>query len=135
MTVDKKYLHSDISDSVLKAFYVVRDSLPFELSLDIYKRALDLEMKDRGLVVDADKEFKIKFKNKIIGSFFIDFIVNDAVIISIIKNDKSCDPNVTDMKNRLRLTEFEVGLILNFSADSGNYHKRVILTNDFKKIK
>jgi|WetSurMetagenome_2_1015567.scaffolds.fasta_scaffold452363_1 GxxExxY protein len=135
MTVDKKYLHSDISDSVLKAFYVVRDSLPFELSLDIYKRALDLEMKDRGLVVDADKEFKLKYKDKIIGSFFTDFIVNDAVIIIVIKNDMSCDPFVTDAKNRLRLTNYEVAMILNFASDANSYHKRVVLTNDFKKVK
>lgn len=135
MTVDKKYLHSDISDSILKAFYVVRDSLPYDIPLDIYKRALDLEMKDRGLVVDADKEFKLKYKNKIIGSFFTDFIVNDAVIIIVIRNDKSCDPFVTDAKNRLRLTKYEVAMILNFAADSISYHKRVVLTNDFKKIK
>jgi GxxExxY protein len=133
MTINPKYLHSDISNSILQAFYTVRRLLPFNLTNDVYKRALAIEMKSMDLVVDCDKEFKIKYKNKIVGSFFIDFIVNDSIIIKVIQDDATCDHVEADAKNQLRLTDFEVCLILNFSAEPNQQHSRIVLTNDLKK--
>ncbi len=135
MAIDPKYLHSDISDSVLKAFFVVRDSLPYDMEVGVYKRALELEMKSMGLVVESDKEVNIIFKDKNIGSFFIDFVINDSIIILVIKNDLSCEHQVPNAKNQLRLTKYEVCLILNFSADTLKQFSRIILTKEFKKDK
>jgi hypothetical protein len=39
---------------------------------------------------------------------------------------------MNDLKNFLRLTEIEVGLMLNFDADGE--HKRILLTNNFKNL-
>ena len=135
MTIDPKYLHSDISDSVLKAFFAVRDSLPYDLEVGVYKRALELEMKSMGLAVEPDKEVNIIFKDTNIGSFFIDFVVNDSIIILVIKNDLSCEHQVPNAKNQLRLTKYEVCLILNFSADTLKQFSRILLTKEFKKDK
>ena len=135
MTIDPKYLHSDISDSVLKAFFAVRDSLPYDLEVGVYKRALELEMKSIGLAVEPDKEVNIFFKDTNIGSFFIDFVVNDSIIILVIKNDLSCEHQVPNAKNQLRLTKYEVCLILNFSADTLKQFSRILLTKEFKKDK
>ena len=135
MTIDPKYLHSDISDSVLKAFFVVRDSLPYDLTVDVYKRALDLEMKSMGLSVEADKEVNIIFRDKIIGSFCIDFVVNDSLIILAIQNDIPSEHQVSNAKSQLRLTKYEVCLILNFAADTLKQFSRILLTNEFKKVK
>ena len=133
MATDPKYLHSDISNLILQAFYTVRNNLPFGLTTDIYKRALCIEMESLGLSVEYEKEIKIVYKEKTIGSFILDMLTNDAVIIKIVNNDKTCEPYEPDAKNQLRLTEYEVCLILNFSAESDSLHKRIVLTNDIKK--
>jgi GxxExxY protein len=135
MAIDPKYLHSDISNSILQAFYSVRNLLPYELNIDVYKRALCIELESMGLSVDCDKEIKINFRDKIVGSFVIDFVVNDSVVIKAIKDDTACDHYEADAKNQLRLTDFEVCLILNFSAESQQQHRRIVLTNDLKKNK
>ena len=135
MTTNSKFLHSDISDSILKAFYIVRHVLPYDLDLDIYKRALFLEMKAQGLTVTRDKEVDIIFRDEKIGSFVIDFLVNDVICVKIVNNDMTCEPYEADAKKQLRLTKFEIYLLLNFSAETNQQHSRVFLSNDFKQKK
>jgi len=133
MATDPKYLYSDISDLILQAFYAVRNALPYGLNTDIYKRALCLEMESLGLPVTSDKEISITYKEKIIGSFTLDFVANHAVIIKIINDDKVCEQYQADAKKQLQLTQYEVCLILNFSAEADHQHKRIVLTNDLKR--
>ena len=133
MATDPKYLHSEISDLILQAFYTVRSTLPYGLNTDIYKRALGIEMESLGLSVISDKEVSITYKEKKIGSFALDFVANNAVMIKIINDDKVCEQYQTDAKNQLQLTEYEVCVILNFSAESDHQHKRIVLTNDLKR--
>ena len=135
MATDPKYLHSDISNLILQAFYTVRNLLPYDLTIEIYKRALNIEMESLGLSVYCDKTVDIKYKDKVVGSFVIDFVVNDSLIIKIIKDIATSEQYEADAKNQLRLTEYEVCLLLNFSAETEHQHRRIVLTNDIKKQK
>lgn len=132
MAINEKYLHSDITNSILQAFYTVVQKLPYALNIDVYKRALAIEIELLGFKVESDHEAKILYKQKFVGSFIIDLIVDDKVIIKIIRDDSIKEQHVFDAKNQLRLTEFEVCLILNFDIEG--QHKRLIFTNNIKNI-
>ena len=130
MTINKKYLHSETTNTILKAFYTVLNELPYGLEVDIYKNALKVECDLFGLTVDMDKEIKLTYKKKIIGSFRIDLIIENQVIV-LVKSDEELDDRYDrHVKSQLKLTDFEVALILNFGVE-GN-HKRLVLTNDLK---
>ena len=130
MTSNEKFLHSDITSSILQAFYTVHNSFPFGMTLDVYKRALVIECDLLGLKTEQDKEIQIRYKDKIVGSFVIDMVVNDKVIVKIFKDEILNDTNIDLVKNQLRLTEYEVCLILNFILEGE--HKRLFFTNDKK---
>lgn len=124
-------LHGEITDKILTMFYGFRNKLPIELDLTFFKNALEIELLEIGLVVEKNKEHEIIYKQKPIGKLTTDLIVNEKVVIQLVaeKLEISEKHNI-EMKNFLRLTNYELGLILNFGAD-GN-HKRILLTNDFK---
>lgn len=131
MAIDKTYLHSELSDKILKAFFTVRRSIPYDLALDIYKRALQIEMISIGLSIDTDKEISVLYKGQKVGSVTLDFVADDKIIIKLVhKAEGISKQDRFDMHNHLRLTKYEVGLILNFSAEED--HKRVVLTRDQK---
>jgi len=133
MSTDNKYLHSEITSMILQAFYTVHNNVTFGLTRDVYKRALTIECDLLGLKTETDKEIQILYKDKVIGSFVIDLVVNDCVIVRVFADEKLNDQHDWDSKNQLRLTEYEVCLILNF-AEYGE-HKRLFFTNDIKKRK
>lgn len=130
MAIDNKYLHSEITGSILQAFYTVIKKLPIGLPIEVYKRALEFECEYLGLKTEHDKEIKILYRQKVAGSFFIDMVFNDSVIVKIIKNETISEQFIRDAKNQLRFSVYEVCLILNIDLDG--MHKRLVFTNDLK---
>jgi GxxExxY protein len=127
-----EYLHADITKTILQGFYTVCNALPFGLDNSIYRNALAFELENLGLKVETEKQFSILFKNNEVGKLVTDLIVNNLVIIKIasFENEINIETELV-AKNQLLLTDKEVLLILNFGVEGE--HKRLFLTNDFKK--
>ncbi len=127
-------LHAKISDQILKAFYGFKNKLPIELDLTFFINAFEIELLELGLEVEKDKQIEIFYNHKAIGFLKTDLIVNNLVALKVvsIKNEIS-EKEINDIKTFLKMTKFELALILNFGPDGE--HKRVILTNEFKPKK
>ena len=125
-------LHENISNLILKSFYGSKNQLPIELDISFFKNALEIEMKEEGLEVEQNRTFEIHYKQQVIGNLRIDFVINNCVAINVVSTTLDItEQEITNMRNFLRLTYLEVGLILNFGADG--QHKRILLTNNYKK--
>jgi GxxExxY protein len=129
-----EFLYSATSNLILQAFYSFKNKFPLELALSFFKSALVIEMEELGLQVEVDKSFEILHKQKPIGFLQVDCIVNNEIAIKVVATPLDIlEKDINEMKSFLRLTTFEVGLVLNFGSDGE--HKRVLLTNDFKRNK
>jgi len=125
-------LHGDICSTILKAFYSTYTVLPFGLDKNFYTNTLAIEMQSLGLKVEVNKRQPIFYRDNIIGELTFDIVVNNSVIIKIENQKSFLDSEQLELsKNYLKLTDFEVLLFLNFGVELE--HKRVLLTNDFKK--
>ena len=125
-------LHGDICSLILKAFYSTYTVLPFGLDKSFYTNFLIIEMQSLALKVEVNKRHPIFYKDNIIGEFTFDIVVNNSVIIKIDNQKGFIETEQIELsKNYLKLTDFEVLLFLNFGVELE--HKRVLLTNDFKK--
>jgi GxxExxY protein len=88
-------------------------------------------MKDLNLNVEENKLFEILHKEKSIGKLNADFVINEVVAIKLVSSKLEIEEKeIISMKTLLRMTNLEVGLVLNFGADG--QHKRIYLTNNFK---
>jgi len=127
-----EYLHADITKIILQGFYTVCNALPFGLDKTIYRNALATELTSLSLQVETEKQFPILFKNTEVGKLITDIVVNSLVIIKVTCFETAIDKETELVaNNQLLLTDKEVLLILNFGIE-GN-HKRLFLTNNFKK--
>ena len=125
-------LHGDICSTVLKAFYSTYTVLPFGLDKSFYTNFVIIEMQSLGLKVEANKKHPILYKENIIGELTFDIVVNNSVLVKIDNLKGFIEPEQMELsKNYLRLTDFEVLLLLNYGVELD--HKRIFLTNDFKK--
>ena len=125
-------LHENISNLILKSFYGSKNQLPIELDISFFKNALEIEMKEERLEVEQNRTFEIHYKQQVIGNLRIDFVINNCIAINVVSTTLDItEQEITNMRNCLRLTYLEVGLILNFGADG--QHKRILLTNNYKK--
>ena len=132
MHTDKNYLHSEITDKILKAFYTVRNEIPINLPLEFYDRAMEIEMVGDGMKVERNIYITVKYRQTKIGDFIAKVLVNEKVVLNYIYAEEICEQCISGMKNLLKYSDFEVGLILNFFPDQT--HKRIVFTNELKKL-
>ena len=93
----------------------------------IYKDALEIELKERNIPFEREKEFKIEYKGQILPhKFYADFIVNEDLIIEIKAVKEFSNEHIAQVLNYMKLSKSELGLLINFQTKSLQY-KRYIL--------
>jgi GxxExxY protein len=126
-----EYLHKDITDKIIKAFYNVYNSLGFGFLEKVYENAMMIELETLGIDREKQKPIDVHYKEFRVGEYFADIIVEDKVIIELKAAEAICEEHEAQLLNYLRATDIEVGLLLNFGKTP--QIKRKIFENVYKK--
>ncbi len=124
-------LHGQTTEKILKAFYNVYNDLGYGFLEKVYENALVYELRKMNLRVVQQRPIKVYYDNLLVGEYFADIIVEDAVIIELKAVESLHESHSNQLINYLKATEVEVGLLLNFGMKP--QFARKILTNDRKK--
>ena len=92
----------------------------------VYENALLIELKERGLSVECQLPIKVKYKNKIVGDYFADIVVENKIILELKAVESLQKIHQAQLLNYLRATGLKLGLILNFGKPRFEY-KRLVL--------
>lgn len=122
------YIHSDITELIIKCFYKVYNVLGYGFLEKVYQNALLIELRSSGLFCEAQKQIKVYYQNNVVGEYFADIIVNNSVIIELKAAEGIVEEHEFQLINYLKATEIEVGLLLNFGKKPEI--RRKIFTND-----
>ena len=125
-------LYKDLTDEILHAFYQVHFKLGFGFLEKVYKNALFLELKEMGMTCETEKPINVYYKERIVGVFYADIIVEGKVILELKAVESICKEHECQLINYLKACNLEVGLLLNFGRKAEI--KRVIYTNDRKEL-
>lgn len=109
-----KLLHEALSEQIIGASMVVLNALGPGLDEKIYERALVIELTERGIVVDAQHEFPVYFKNQHIGSLVPDLIVEGKLIIDTKVVEAFHENHIAKVLAHLAITTLELGILVNF---------------------
>ncbi|OGU67432.1 MAG: GxxExxY protein [Stygiobacter sp. RIFOXYC12_FULL_38_8] len=127
-----EYLHADITDKIIKAFYHVYNVLGFGFLEKVYENAMLLELNSIGLHCEKQKPIEVYYKSKKIGEYFADIIVEDKVIVELKAAEGLIEEHEAQLTNYLKATKIEVGLLLNFGKTP--QIKRKVFENQFKSV-
>ena len=131
--IKDNYIHSEISDLIIKAFYNVYNKLGYGFLEKVYENGMMIELKRLGLNAEKQKQLKVFYDEFEIGEYYADIIVNDCVIVELKAAEAICPEHEAQLVNYLKATEIEVGLLLNFGKEAK--FKRRVLTSEFKNHK
>jgi GxxExxY protein len=107
-------LHGDTTDKVIHAFYRVYRSLGPGCVETAYESAMTAEMEKSGLRVEPKKGIRLHRASGIPAEVFADFFVDDRVIVELRAAPAVSEDHETRLNGRLRDTDVEVGMLLNF---------------------
>lgn len=108
------YKHSEITEQILGAFYAVYSGLGYGFLEKVYVNSLRIELEQRSMRVMRESAIKIHYAGQLVGEYYADLIVEDAVIVEIKAAKVLPAEHEAQLLNYLKATSYEVGLLLNF---------------------
>ncbi|MBN1781179.1 GxxExxY protein [bacterium] len=93
--------------------------------VDTYKKALAIEFSERELAFNQDIHVEVSYKENLIGTLDVDFVVGDAVIVALRSQEDLKDIEIQQVLRFLPLTQTTMGLLVNFGNIKIQY-KRIL---------
>ena len=126
MDTDKKVLHEDLTKDIIGAAFDVHNALGCGLLEKVYENALAWELGLRGRVVTPQREFKVSYKDKEVGVYYADLVVDDRVVVEVKSVNDLGDVHRAQILNYLRVSGIKVGLLLNFARPKLKFERFVL---------
>ncbi|HCT86506.1 MAG: GxxExxY protein [Bacteroidetes bacterium GWE2_42_24] len=127
------YIHEDLTESVIKWFYKVYNTLGYGFLEKVYHNALVHELQKQGFECKSQYAIRVVYDNLVVGEYFADILVNDVLILELKAAEVLCEEHEFQLINYLKATNLEIGLLLNFGKKPEV--RRKIFTNDRKAKK
>jgi GxxExxY protein len=80
----------------------------------VYENAMAIELRRAGLKVVQQAPIDVYYEGEIVGEYAADLLVEDVVIVELKAAKNISEDNEAQLLNYLRVTPYEVGLLLNF---------------------
>jgi GxxExxY protein len=105
----------DLTYKIRGAIFEVNRELGAGFLEKVYENALMIELKDRGLKAETQVPITVRYKNKNVGEYFADVVVENRVILELKAVESLEKIHEAQLLNYLRATEYKVGLLVNFT--------------------
>ena len=128
LSTPKEYLFKEITEKIISCALEIHSSLGPGLLENLYEEAMEHELKSRGIKYQRQKELEITYKGNPIGSYRLDYLIEDRVIVELkcVKAIKGI--HIAQLLTYLRTENIRVGLVINFNVERlKDGIKRVIL--------
>ena len=122
---NSSFKYSDITSKIIGSAIEVHKTLSHGFQEVIYQRALEEEMKAKGLRFQREFDMKILYKGKEIGTRRVDFLVEELSSVEIKAISQLEDIHLAQGLNYLEAYNLEVGLLINFGSSRLEF-KRLI---------
>jgi len=90
-----------------------------------YQRAYSILLKQNNHAFQEQKYYDLKFKGEIIGKAFLDFEIDDKVVVELKKDALFSGKHINQTMEYLRLSNKKLAILINFTS-KGVKSKRLI---------
>lgn len=114
----KEFLYKDLSYKIIGLAMEVHRELGAGFLEKVYENALMMLLEENNIKAIQQEPIKIIFRNKIIGDYITDIIVDDKIILELKCTPKIIGIHKAQLANYLKATGKGVGIIINFGNKS-----------------
>ena len=113
--MDARHLpYWDLSQRVIGAFFETYNTLGHGFLESVYENALAIQLEHDGLSIKRQHPIVVKFRDRVIGEFRADMVVEDKVLVEIKAVTNLMPIHEAQLINYLKATGIRLGLLVNF---------------------
>ena len=111
----------DLSYAIVAAFYRVYNALGPGLAETLYKRALEIVLREYGLLVDREYPVPVFFEGQQIGFHRLDLLVQKKIIVEVKSTEVVVPAFKRQLRNYLGISRLKLGILLHFGSKAQFY--------------
>ncbi|MDT0688480.1 GxxExxY protein [Salegentibacter sp. F188] len=120
-------LYKEESYSIIGCLFDVYNHLGSGFSEIVYKDALQIELKAKGISFEREKQYSVIYKGHVLNhKFYADFVIENKIILEIKSIEAINDKHVGQCINYLKVSGCRLAILANFQKDLLD-HKRIVL--------
>ena len=90
----------------------------------VYQEALAIEFELRDIPFVREDKLEIKYKNRLLSTFYIaDFVCYDKIIVEVKALRELTGNHISQVINYLNATGMKLGVLINFGSESLEYRR------------
>lgn len=117
--------HQDITEQIIGAAFEVYRVLGYGFLEKVYQHAMQVELQNRGLIVELESKIKVHYKDALVGDYSADLFVEDCVIVELKVAKTYHSEDEPQLLNELKATGIQVGLLINFGRTKVEFKRMV----------
>jgi GxxExxY protein len=110
---------------IMKVLFEVHSDLGGRYQEKYYQRAVALGFEKEGIKYSRELCVPLKYNNQIIGKYFLDFLVENKVVVELKTVTEFVHDDVRQVLSYLKVNNLPLGILVNFRGKSLTY-KRII---------
>ena len=112
-----------ITGGVIRCIIRVHQTLGPGFLERIYRRALSIELRKSGFLVEAEKEILIHYEDELIGRHRLDLLVDGQIIVELKTVESLCKPHYAQVRSYLKASNLNVALLVNFGLGHADFRR------------
>lgn len=124
-TIRKDLLYPDLSYKIIGVLFDVYNDLGYGYQEKYYEKAIAKAFEQAGLKYKEQLHVPFKFKEYKIGDYYLDFLVEDKIVVELKKGDRFSKKNIEQVYAYLKAKDLKLGILAQFSTN-GLKFKRIV---------
>jgi len=123
--VKKDLVYPELSYKLVGIAFTVCNELGFGHLEKVYQRAFAKELSLEKLSFREQVVYPVHYKGEVIGKGYLDFLIEEKIIIELKRSDIFSRKNMEQVTNYLKLSGLNLAILVHFSKDGVKY-KRIV---------
>ena len=120
-----KIVQKELSFKIMGILFSVHNQLGNRYQEKYYQRAIEQGLKDNNIKFQKEVSVDLKFNNKKIGKYLLDFFIENVIILEVKAVPNLRPKDFTQVLAYLVANNVELGILANFRTDKLTY-KRIL---------
>jgi GxxExxY protein len=117
--------YANLTEAVIGAAFEVHKALGYGFLEAVYRNAMAVELRSRGLRAEMESRVEVRYKNEVVGTYVADMLVEDTVIVEFKVAEDYRKADEAQLINELVATGKPVGLLINFGRRKVEFKRLV----------
>ena len=112
-----KVIYKELSYKIVGVLFNVYNELGYGYQEKYYERAVARCFDETCISYERQASFLIKFHGEIIGRYFIDFIVDNKIVLELKRGNYFSQKNIEQIKGYLAATDLKLAILAHFTSN------------------